>query len=73
MSWVRSAHHVFGIEHLLGELSNVEVSVLLGSSGSQRSESDHEEVESWEWYQVGGEFSQVRVELTWESETASDS
>ena len=30
-------------------------------------------MKSWEWYQVGGEFSQVRVELTWESETTGDS
>jgi hypothetical protein len=44
----------------------------LGSSGGKRSEADHEEVQSWERHQVGGELSQVRVELTWESETAGD-
>ncbi len=73
VSWVGGAHHVFGVEHLLGQFSNIEVSVLLGSSGGEWSESNHEEVESWEWDQVGGQLSEVRVELTWESETTGDS
>ena len=29
-------------------------------------------METWEWHEVDSEFSQVRVELTWESEAASD-
>ena len=30
-------------------------------------------MKSWERYQVGGELSEIRVELTWESEAAGDS
>lgn len=73
MSGVSSAHHVLGIEHLLGELGDSQSSVLLGSSGGEGGESNHEEVESGEGNQVDGQFSQVRVKLTGESKAASNS
>jgi len=73
VSWVRSAHHVLGIEHLLGELGHGKCSVLLGASGGQGSESSHEEVETGEGDKVDSEFSQVRVQLSWESKAACNS
>ena len=57
VSWVRCAHHVLGIEHLLSKLWNGESSVLLRSTWCEWGKANHEEVETWKWYQVDSEFS----------------
>jgi len=72
MTRITGSHHVLGIKHLLGELGDGQSSVLLATSAGQGSESRHEEVESREWYHVDSEFSEVGIELTWESQAGGD-
>jgi len=67
---VSGAHHVLGIESLLGELRHGEGSLLLGSSGGQRGESDHEEVQPGERDQVDGHLPEIGVQLTWEPDAS---
>jgi hypothetical protein len=67
---VSGAHHVLGIETLLGELRYGQGSLLLGSSGSERGESDHEEVQPGERDQVDGHLPEISVQLTRESDAS---
>jgi len=64
VAWVSSAHHVLGVEALLGQLGDGQRSLLLRSAGSQRGESDHEEVQPGEGDQVDGHLPEISVELT---------
>ena len=69
---IGSAYHVFGVEHLLGELGDVKSAILLETTGGKTSETSHLEMETREGDEVDREFSQVRVELTWKTEAACD-
>jgi len=57
---------------LLGEFWDGEGTVLLGTTGGKWGETDHEEVETWEWNKVDGKLTEIGVELTWETETAGN-
>jgi len=73
MSGISSTHHVLSIEHLLSQFRHSQGSVLLGSSGSQRSESNHKEMQSGERHQIDSQLSKITVQLSRESQAASHS
>merc|ERR1719465_353189 len=70
VTWVSSAHHVLGVEHLLGELGHGECAVLQGAAGGEWGEASEEEVEAREWDKVDSQLAEVGVELTRESQAA---
>ena len=49
MARVSGGHHVLSVEHLLGEFGDSNGAVLLAATGSKRSETGHEEMETGEW------------------------
>jgi hypothetical protein len=65
---VGGGHQGLGVEQLLSQLRNGQTPVLLGSPGSQRSETGHEEMETGERNHVDGELPQVGVQGTGELE-----
>jgi hypothetical protein len=69
---VRCGHHVLRVVHLLGELRNGDSTEGVGAPRSERSESDHEEMKTREGNHVDSQFPQVRVKLTGETQTGSN-
>lgn len=69
---VRGSHHVLGVEHLLGQLGDADGAVGVAATAGQRSEADHEEVETREWNHVDSQLTEVGVELTRETETGGN-
>ena len=64
MTRVTCGHHVLGIKYLLRQLRHGQRTVLLAATRRQRSKAGHEEVQTWEWNHVDGQFTQVSVQLS---------
>lgn len=69
---VGGSHHVLGIVHLLSEFWDRDGSEGVGTSAGKWCETDHEEMETWEWHHVDSQLSEIGVELTWESQASGD-
>ncbi len=69
---VGGGHHVLWVEHLLGQLWDGDGAERMGATGGERSESNHEEMETWEWHHVDGQLAEIGVELSWETQAGGD-
>jgi hypothetical protein len=69
---IGGAHHVLGIEALRSKLRDGQGTVLLRSSGGERSKADHEEVETRVRDKVHGNLAEIAVKLTRETKGAGD-
>jgi len=69
---VGSSHHVLGVEHLLGQLRDGDSAERVSTTAGERSKSNHEEMKTREGNHVDGQLSEIRVELTRETQRASN-
>merc|ERR1712151_537570 len=69
MTRVCCAHHIFSIEHLLGQLWHRKSTILLRTARRKWSEACHEEVEPREGYEINRDFAQIAIELPREAQT----
>merc|ERR1719313_2211846 len=67
MTGVSSTHHILGVKHLLSELWYCKSTVLLGATGCEGREANHEEMEARERNQVDSELAKICIQLTRES------
>lgn len=72
MTGITSSHHVLRVEHLGCQFGHRHSTILLTAARGQRSETDHEEVQAREGNHVDGQFTEVRVQLTRESQAGGD-
>jgi len=57
---------------LLRELWNSDGTERVGATAGEGSETDHEEVKTWERNHVDSKLAKIRVELTWETQASGD-
>ena len=72
MTRITGSHHVFGVEKLLGQLGDGERAVGLAVSRGEWGKAGHEEVKTGEGDHVDGQFAEIGIELTGESEAGGD-
>jgi len=72
VSEIRGGHHVLWVEHLLGQLWNSDGTERMSTAAGKRSEANHEEMETWEWHHVDGQFAEIRVKLTRETQAGGN-
>jgi len=71
MTGISGAHHVLGVELLLGEFGDSQGTVLLRSTRCEGCETNHEEMETREGDHVDSKLAEITVKLTRESKTTS--
>lgn len=69
---VGRSHHVLRVVHLLGQLGHGDGTEGVGATAGQRSESNHEEMQTREGNHVYGQLAKIRVKLTRESQASGD-
>ena len=64
-----SHHHVLGVKHLLRQFGHGDGAVLLTAASGEGRETGHEKVLTREGDHVDGEFAEIRLELTGETQS----
>ncbi len=69
---IGGSHHVLWVVHLLGQLWDRDGTERVSTTASKGSKANHEEMETREGNHIDGQLSEIRVELTRETETGCD-